>query len=88
MTLLPLWTLYSDPAERAGESKELLSGYEVLIFAHTLIFLPYITSLVTVAFFPAARAILSRPRGNIGSLSLAGLLMQALVFIAVAVSWV
>lgn len=60
----------------------------MLYVAHTVYFLPYVTFLVAIAFLPAAREILSRPHGDIGSLSLAGLLMQALVFAAVAVSWV
>lgn len=87
-TLIPLAVLYSDPAERTGEKNQLFQYHEMLFIAHTVYLLPYITFLVAIAFFPAAQAILSRPHGDIGSLSLAGLLIQALVFAAVAVSWV
>ena len=54
---------------------------------HLLFVNPIITILALVAYPCQARTIRTLPAGNLKSLSLLGLLIQGVVFIVVAVSW-
>ncbi|KAJ4393100.1 hypothetical protein N0V93_002307 [Gnomoniopsis smithogilvyi] len=89
ITLVPLVIILVDYARRRdADNSSGFSAQEMFLFGLIRFLVPIVTFLAVVAFYPEARAILSRPPNDMGSLSLAGLAVQALVFAAVAVSWV
>lgn len=81
--------LLFDPDERNGVGKGYSGlGHIVLLFTHIRFIVPIVTFIAAAALYPQARAIRSQPPGESTSLSLTGLLFQAVIFAVVALSWV
>ncbi|KAJ4404935.1 hypothetical protein N0V82_010405 [Gnomoniopsis sp. IMI 355080] len=89
VTIVPAVVIINDPEEHKkspGRWPPFLAR-DLFLGGHVLYIVPVVTLLAAVSFYFEASVILLRPPGDAGSLSLIGMLVQALVFGAVAVSW-
>lgn len=88
-TIFPSLVLITAPEEHNGTAPA-PSGAGMFFPANIMFIVPPVTLLTAASFYFEARAISSQPAGGdgIGSLSQTGLLVQAVIFAAVALSWV
>lgn len=88
-TLVPSFVLINAPEEHDGMAPA-PSGADMFFPGNSMFIVPPVTLLTAASFYFEARTILSQPSGDdgIGSVSQTGLLVQAVVFAAVALSWV
>lgn len=88
-TIVPSVIIITAPEEHDG-TVPVLSGADMFFPANIMFIVPPVTLLTAASFYFEARVILSQPAGDtgIGSVSQTGLLVQAVVFAAVALSWV
>lgn len=88
-TIVPTLVLINASEEHDGTAPA-PSGAGIFFPGNTMFLVPPVTLLTAASFYFEARAILSQPIGDdgIGSISQTGLLVQAVVFAAVALSWV
>lgn len=88
-TLIPAVMIINNPDEhkKSPGNGTPFFARDLFLGGHILYIVPLVTLLTALSFYFEGRSILSRPPGDTGSLSLIGLLVQALVFGVVAVSW-
>lgn len=88
-TLIPAFMIInnSDEHKQSPGNGTPFFARDLFLGGHILYIVPVNTLLTALSFYFESRLVLPRPPDDAGSLSLIGLLVQALVFGAVAVSW-
>lgn len=88
-TLVPAVVIINNPDEhkKSPGNGTPFFARDIFLGGHVSCIVPVITFPTALSFYFEGRLILSQPPADAGSLSLIGLLLQALVFGAVAVSW-
>lgn len=88
-TIVPSLIIITALEEHNGTAP-VIPGAAIFFTMNIMFIVPPVTLLTAASFYFEGRAILSQPAGSdgIGSVSQTGLLAQAVVFAAVALSWV